>query len=48
MIGTNFQEGAMPLVNVKLVEGVFDWKKREIVERLTETMVRSKMRTCAA
>jgi 4-oxalocrotonate tautomerase len=30
----------MPFVNVKLIEGVFDAEqKREIVERLTETMV---------
>jgi 4-oxalocrotonate tautomerase len=30
----------MPFVNVKLVEGVFDTdQKREIIERLTETMV---------
>jgi 4-oxalocrotonate tautomerase len=30
----------MPFVNVKLIEGVFDTdQKREIVERLTETMV---------
>jgi 4-oxalocrotonate tautomerase len=30
----------MPFVNVKLIEGVFDAdQKREIVERLTETMV---------
>jgi 4-oxalocrotonate tautomerase len=30
----------MPLVNVKLIEGVFDpAQKREMVERLTETMV---------
>ena len=30
----------MPFVNVKLIEGVFDSaQKREIVERLTETMV---------
>lgn len=30
----------MPFVNVKLIEGVFDDdQKREIVERLTETMV---------
>jgi 4-oxalocrotonate tautomerase len=30
----------MPLVNVKLIEGVFDAaQKQEIVERLTETMV---------
>ena len=30
----------MPLVNVKLIEGVFDEaQKREIVERLTEAMV---------
>jgi 4-oxalocrotonate tautomerase len=30
----------MPFFNVKLIEGVFDAdQKREIVERLTETMV---------
>jgi 4-oxalocrotonate tautomerase len=30
----------MPLINVKLIEGVFDPdQKREIIERLTETMV---------
>jgi 4-oxalocrotonate tautomerase len=30
----------MPFVNVKLIEGVFDAEqKREIVERLTDTMV---------
>ena len=30
----------MPFVNVKLIEGVFDAdQKREIVERVTETMV---------
>lgn len=30
----------MPLVNVKLIEGVFSsQQKREIVEKLTETMV---------
>jgi 4-oxalocrotonate tautomerase len=30
----------MPFVNVKVVEGVFDAaQKREIVERLTDTMV---------
>ena len=30
----------MPFVNVKFIEGVFDAdQKREIVERLTETMV---------
>jgi 4-oxalocrotonate tautomerase len=30
----------MPFVNVKLIEGVFDSEqKREIVERLTDTMV---------
>ena len=30
----------MPFVNVKLIEGVFDAEqKREIIERLTETMV---------
>ena len=30
----------MPFVNVKLIEGVFDSaQKREIVERLTDTMV---------
>ncbi len=30
----------MPFINVKLIEGVFDaGQKREIIERLTETMV---------
>lgn len=30
----------MPFINVKLIEGVFgDDQKREIVERLTDTMV---------
>ena len=30
----------MPLINVKLIEGVFDAaQKREILEKLTETMV---------
>jgi 4-oxalocrotonate tautomerase len=30
----------MPLINVKVIEGVFDAsKKREIVEKLTEAMV---------
>lgn len=30
----------MPLINVKLIEGVFDAaQKQEIVEKLTETMV---------
>ena len=30
----------MPLINVKLIEGVFDAdQKREIIDRLTETMV---------
>ena len=30
----------MPFVNVKLIEGVFDAdQKREIIERVTETMV---------
>jgi 4-oxalocrotonate tautomerase len=30
----------MPLINVKLIEGVFDAdQKREIIERLTEAMV---------
>ncbi len=30
----------MPMVNVKLIEGVFDAdQKREMIERLTETMV---------
>ena len=33
-------KGNMPFVNVKLIEGVFDAdQKREIIERLTETMV---------
>jgi 4-oxalocrotonate tautomerase len=37
--GTGKEEN-MPFVSVKLVEGVFDTdQKREIVERLTETMV---------
>jgi 4-oxalocrotonate tautomerase len=31
----------MPLVNVKLIEGVFDnAQKRDMIEQLTETMVR--------
>jgi 4-oxalocrotonate tautomerase len=30
----------MPLVNVKLIEGVFDAsQKREMIEKLTETMI---------
>ena len=30
----------MPLVNVKIIEGVFDdSQKREMIEKLTETMV---------
>ena len=30
----------MPFINVKIIEGVFDdSKKREIVEKLTDTMV---------
>ena len=30
----------MPFINVKVIEGVFsDTKKREILERLTDTMV---------
>jgi 4-oxalocrotonate tautomerase len=30
----------MPFINVKLIEGVFDAdQKREMIERLTETMV---------
>jgi 4-oxalocrotonate tautomerase len=30
----------MPLINVKLIEGVFsDTQKREIIERLTDAMV---------
>lgn len=30
----------MPLINVKIIEGVFDdSQKREIVEKLTDTMV---------
>lgn len=30
----------MPLINVKLIEGVFDAsQKQEIIEKLTETMV---------
>jgi 4-oxalocrotonate tautomerase len=34
------KEFAMPLINVKLIEGVFDdSQKREIIERLTDAMV---------
>lgn len=34
------EEIAMPLINVKLIEGVFDTgQKREIVTRLTDAMV---------
>jgi 4-oxalocrotonate tautomerase len=34
------EEPQMPLINVKVIEGVFDAEqKREIVERLTDTMV---------
>jgi 4-oxalocrotonate tautomerase len=34
------KESAMPLINVKLIEGVFnDDQKREIIERLTDAMV---------
>jgi 4-oxalocrotonate tautomerase len=34
------EEGSMPLVNVKLLEGVFDAeRKRRIVRDLTEAMV---------
>ena len=37
----------MPLINVTLVEGVFDAaQKREIVEKLTEAMVSIEARTC--
>ena len=38
----------MPLVNVKLVEGVFSAEqKQQIVRDLTESMVASRARTCA-
>jgi 4-oxalocrotonate tautomerase len=34
------RESVMPLINVKLIEGVFDTdQKQEIVRRLTDTMV---------
>jgi 4-oxalocrotonate tautomerase len=34
------KEYVMPLINVKLIEGVFSSdQKREIIERLTDTMV---------
>jgi 4-oxalocrotonate tautomerase len=34
------KEADMPFVNVKVIEGVFDsGQKREMVERLTDTMV---------
>lgn len=38
----------MPLVNVKVIEGVFnEAQKREMVRKLTDTMVESRARTCA-
>lgn len=37
----------MPLMNVKLIDGVFDAaQKRETVEKLTEAWSASKARTC--
>src|SRR6266540_7090803 len=40
ILAANRMEAAMPLVNVKLIEGVFtDDQKHEIVEKLTDAMV---------
>ena len=42
------KENVMPLINVKVIEGVFDAdQKREIVQKLTEAMVSIEARTCA-
>jgi hypothetical protein len=39
----------MPFVNIKLIEGVFSTEqKKEMVQRLTDTMSPSKAKTCAA
>jgi 4-oxalocrotonate tautomerase len=39
----------MPLVNVKIIEGVFSpQQKHEIIEKLTEAMVSIEGETCAA
>jgi phenylpyruvate tautomerase PptA (4-oxalocrotonate tautomerase family) len=39
----------MPLVNVKVIKGVFDAdQKREMIEKLTDRWWRSRVRTCAA
>ena len=38
----------MPIINIKLIEHVFTPdQKREIIDRLTDAMVRSKAGTCA-
>jgi 4-oxalocrotonate tautomerase len=38
--GTEQEEYVMPLITVKLIEGVYDdEQKREIIERLTDAMV---------
>ncbi len=38
----------MPLINVKLIEGVFDAaQKQEIVRKLTDAMVSIEDETCA-
>jgi 4-oxalocrotonate tautomerase len=40
ILAANRLDAAMPLVNVRLIEGVFtDDQKHEIVENLTDTMV---------
>jgi phenylpyruvate tautomerase PptA (4-oxalocrotonate tautomerase family) len=39
----------MPLINVKVINGVFTpEQKTQIAERLTDAMVSSRARTCAA
>jgi 4-oxalocrotonate tautomerase len=39
-VGTYRKDRHMPLVNVKLIEGVFtESQKKEMVEKLTDTMV---------
>ena len=41
------KETAMPSINVKVIEGVFDAaQKREVIEKLTETMVSIEGETC--
>jgi 4-oxalocrotonate tautomerase len=37
---TEWKEADMPMINVKLIEGVFDAaQKQEMIEKLTDTMV---------